>query len=315
VAAEIIRSPDSCFVGLPEFDFRPHYVQLEDARYGALRMHYLDEGQRDAPVALMLHGEPTWSFLYRKIIPRVVAAGFRAIAPDYIGFGRSDIFTSRARYTYQNHVGWMAQFVDRLDMKSATLVLQDWGGPIGLRLLVERPHRFNAVLVGNTVLPNCEPPPNGIEDWPGPLITPWAASTEGKTDFDIGSIIRQVFFRPPAPEVVAAYEAPYPDARYKAGILEFPSMIPVTADRPGIEENRRAWKFLERFDKPFLTAFSASDPGTTPWEPVFQRRVPGARGQPHIVIPECGHFIQEEGSEALSAALVGLMRRQDKRPE
>jgi haloalkane dehalogenase len=309
MAADIIRAPERSFAGLPEFSFAPRYVELEDARYGKMRMHYVDEGPRDAPVALMLHGEPTWCYLYRKIIPRVVAAGFRAVAPDYIGFGRSDIFTSRARYTYQNHVDWMAQFVDRLDLRRATLMLQDWGGPIGLRLLVERPQRFDAVAAGNTVLPNCEPPPNGIEDWPGPLVAPWAASTRDATDFDIGRIIRSVFVEPPPPDVVAAYEAPYPDASYKAGILEFPSMIPVSADRPGIAENREAWRFLEKFDKPFLTCFSETDPGTKPWERVFQRRIPGARGQPHIVIPHCGHFIQEEGSEALSAALTGLMRR------
>lgn len=311
----ILRTPDECFAGLPEYAFEPHYLEIEDARFGTLRMHYLDEGPKDAPIALMLHGEPTWCFLYRKIIPRVVAAGFRAIAPDYIGFGRSDKLSDRSSYTYQNHVDWMAQFVDEMDISGATLVLQDWGGPIGLRLLSERPNRFEAVLLGNTVLPNCEPPPLGIEDWPGPIVEPWAKSTAHATDFDVGYIIRSVFVGKPDPAVVAAYEAPYPTPAHKVGVLEFPSMIPLTADSPGIAENRRTWRFLEGFTKPFVTAFSETDPGTKPWERVFQERIPGAHGQPHIEILHCGHFIQEEGSEAFSAALIELLQRQPGKQE
>jgi haloalkane dehalogenase len=306
----VLRTPDERFVGLPEFPFAPHYLEIADARHGRLRMHYLDEGPRDAPVVLMLHGEPTWSFLYRKMIPLVTAAGYRAVAPDYPGFGRSDKLTERSAYTYQGYVDWMVQFVERLDLRRMTLLGQDWGGPIGLRLVSELPARFYAVLAANTVLPNCEPPPRGIADWPGPLVGPWAASTREATDFPVSAIIASVFVGKPDPAVLAAYEAPFPDARYKAAVLEFPSLIPVTADRPGIVENRRAWEFYEHFDKPFLTAFSETDPGTKPWEKVFQTRIPGARNQPHVEIRNCGHFVQEEQSGALTEALLGLLRRQ-----
>jgi haloalkane dehalogenase len=307
---KVLRTPESRFVGLPGFSFEPNYLELADRRLGAMRMHYLDEGPSEAPVVLMLHGEPTWSYLYRKIIPRVTARGFRAVAPDYLGFGRSDKPVDRASYTYQNHVDWMLEFLDRLALSRCTLVLQDWGGPIGLRLLAERPQCFDAVLLGNTVLPNCELPPRGIEDWPGPIVGPWAQSTANATDFDVGLVIRSVCVGALDPAVVAAYEAPFPDARYKAGVLEFPSLIPLREDSPGIAENRRTWQFLEGFTRPVVTAFSVTDPGTKAWERVFRERIPGARGQPHIEIENSGHFIQEEGSEALSSALLDLLERQ-----
>jgi len=307
---KVLRTPDTRFVGLPGFPFEPHYFGLADHRLGGLRMHYVDEGPRDAPVVLMLHGEPTWSYLYRKIIPHVTAAGYRAVAPDYIGFGRSDKPMERASYTYQNHVDWMLQLVDQLSLRHCTLLLQDWGGPIGLRLLAERPQCFDAVLLGNTLLPNCEPPPRGIDDWPGPIVGPWAQSTREAHDFDAGLVVRSVCVGTLDPAVVAAYDAPFPDASYKAGVLEFPSLIPLHEDSPGIAENRRTWQFLERFTRPVVTAFSDADPSTKAWERVFRERIPGARGQPHIEIASAGHFIQEEGSEDLSSALLDLLARQ-----
>jgi haloalkane dehalogenase len=305
-----LRTPDARFAGLPDFPFAPRYVELADSRFGALRMHYLDEGPANAPVVLMLHGEPTWSYLYRRIIPRVTASGYRAVAPDYIGFGRSDKLVDRASYTHQNHVDWMVQFVDCLGVRRCTLLLQDWGGPIGLRLLAERPQCFDAVLLANTLLPNCEPPPRGIEDWPGPLVGPWAQSTAHASDFDVGLVMRSVCVRPLDPAVVAAYEAPFPDASYKAGVLEFPSLIPVREDSPGIAENRRTWQFLGSFTRPVVTAFSDSDPSTKPWERVFRERIPGARGQPHVEIRNAGHFVQEDASDALSQVLLALLHRQ-----
>jgi haloalkane dehalogenase len=305
----VLRTPDSRFVALPGYPFEPHYLELADARFDRLRMHYIDEGPRGAPVVLMLHGEPTWSYLYRKIVPPVTVRRFRCVAPDYIGFGRSDKPMDRASYTYQVHVDWMLQFIDRLALRGCTLVLQDWGGPIGLRLLAERPHCFDAVLLTNTLLPNCEPPPRGIDDWPGPIVGPWARSTANATDFDVGLVIRSVCVGALEPAVVAAYEAPFPDARYKAGVLEFPSLIPLREDSPGIAENRRTWAFLERFTRPVVTAFSTDDPSTKAWESVFRERIPGARGQPHVEIANAGHFVQEDGSEALSCALLELLDR------
>jgi haloalkane dehalogenase len=185
---KVLRTPESRFVGLPGFPFEPHYLELADRRLGALRMHYVDEGPHDTPVVLMLHGEPTWSYLYRKIIPRVTAAGFRAVAPDYIGFGRSDKPVERASYTYQNHVEWMLEFLDRLALSRCTLVLQDWGGPIGLRLLAERPHCFDAVMLGNTVLPNCSRRRGAPRTGSGPMSVPGAEHRAHATDFDVASL-------------------------------------------------------------------------------------------------------------------------------
>jgi haloalkane dehalogenase len=308
--SNVLRTPEAHFVSLPGFPFEPHYLELADRRLGSLRMHYVDEGTREVPVVLMLHGEPTWSYLYRKIIPRLTAGGFRAVAPDYIGFGRSDKPVDRASYTYQNHVDWMLGFLDQLGLRRCTLLLQDWGGPIGLRLLAERPQCFDAVMLANTLLPNCDPPPRGIEDWPGPIVGPWAESTKDARDFDVGLVVRSVCVGTLDPAVVAAYDAPFPDASYKAGVLEFPSLIPLQADSPGIAENRRTWRFLEEFTRPVVTAFSTGDPSTKAWERVFRERIPGARGQPHIEIPNAGHFVQEDGSEALSSALLALLERQ-----
>ena len=304
----VLRTPEERFADLPQFPFQPHYLTIEDARHGKLRMHYLDEGPQSAPVVLMLHGEPTWSFLYRKIIPDVVAAGYRAIAPDYIGFGRSDKLTDRYAYTYQGYVDWLIQFIERLQLRHITLFGQDWGGPIGLRLVHARPAHFDAIIASNTVLPNCEAPPRGIADWPGPIIEPWAASTRDATDFPVSGIIAGVFAKPPDPRVLEAYEAPYPDAAYKAGVIQFPALIPVKSHMTGVAENRRTWEFLEQFEKPFVTAFS-DDPGTRPWEAVFHARIPGARDQPHVEIPDSGHFVQEEQSGAVVAVILELMRR------
>jgi haloalkane dehalogenase len=272
-------------------------------------MHYLDEGPRDAPVALLLHGEPTWCFLYRHMIGPIVAAGFRAIAPDWIGFGRSDKLPDPGQYTCDAHVATLRQLVTRLNLRRITLVCQDWGGPIGLRVLSEMPDRFAAVLATNTLLPTGEPPPKGIAGWPGEIIENWAAYAHTITDLAVDDIVNGVCVTPLADDVRRGYRAPFPDASYKAGPIAFPRIIPIRADIPGYEPNQRAWQVLERFDRPFLTAFSDQDPSTKPWERVFQERVPGARGQPHTVIAGGGHFVQEEQGAALAAVLVALMKR------
>jgi haloalkane dehalogenase len=301
---EVLRTPESRFEGLPNFPYTPHYLDVPDARFGRLRMAYIDEGPRTAPPVLMLHGMPTWSFLYRKLIAPIAAVGFRAIAPDYIGFGRSDKPVDRAHYTYARHVAWTRACIEALGLDEITLVAQDWGGPIGLRVLSELPARFAAVVAANTLLPTFEPPPLGIADWPGEAIRAWSESTRALADMSVSG---HVFGA--APEVAYAYDAPFPDAGYKAGVLEFPALIPIRPDMPGIEENRRAWVQLERFDRPFLTAFSDGDPFTKPWEAVFRRRVPGARGEPHTEISGTGHFLQEERGEALAQTVVHFLRR------
>lgn len=306
----VLRTPEERFEALPGFGFEAHYLPIANPRGSvALRIHYLDEGRRDAPVALMLHGEPTWSFLYRGMIPPVVAAGFRAVAPDWIGFGRSDKLARPEDYSYQAHVESLCELITVLDLRGITLVCQDWGGPIGLRVLSEMPERFAAVLATNTLLPTCEPPPRGVADWPGRIIEEWVALATAATDLPVGEIIAGVSVRRPAAEVLRGYAAPFPDATYEAGVLAFPRLIPIREDMAGVAENRRAWAVLERFAKPFVTAFSDRDPSTKAWERVFRERIPGARGQPHVEIRDAGHFVQEEQPAALADALLGLMRR------
>lgn len=304
----VLRTPDDRFDDLPDYPFAPHYVDIDDAQCGTLRMHYVDEGPRTAPVVLMLHGEPTWSFLYRRMIPPVAAAGFRVVAPDHIGFGRSDKPTQRSAYSFQRYIDWLAQFIEKLDLTRITLVCQDWGGPIGLRALCDLPRRFDAVLATNTLLPNCEPPPRGVADWPGRQIADWVATCRDSSDLPISEIVAGTCVTRPAAAILRGYDAPFPDATYKAAALQITCCIPIAADRPGIAENRAAWQQLEKFAGPFLTAFSDRDPSTKAWECVFRERVPGARNQPHCEIANAGHFVQEEKGEELAAVLVGLLR-------
>lgn len=303
----VLRTAEARFAALSDFPYAPHYLTVQDARHGALRMALIDEGPRDAPVALLLHGEPTWSYLYRKVIPPLTAAGLRAVAPDFIGFGRSDKLSRRADYTYEGFVSALQQLLRQLNLRRITLVCQDWGGPIGLSALAAQPERFSAVLAANTLLPNCEPPPRGIADWPGAIIANWVAMAAAADDLPVSGIIAAVCRHKIAPEVLAAYDAPFPDAAHKAGVLAFPGLIPLTADTPGIAQNRQVWSVLERFERPFVTAFSDADPTTAPWAEVFQRRIPGAAGRAHPLIRDAGHFLQEEQGEALAEVLLGLM--------
>jgi len=306
---DVLRTPDACFANLPDYPFAPHYAEIPDARFGSLRMHFVDEGPRDAPIALMLHGEPTWSFLYRKMIPLVAAAGYRAIAPDMIGFGRSDKPGARADYNYQGFVDQLKAFILGQDLRRMTLVCQDWGGPIGLRVLSELTDRFDAVLATNTLIPNFEPPPRGVAGWPGKQIEDWAALCRTSDDLPISEIVSGVGVDRLPDGVRAAYDAPFPDASYKAGTLQITCCIPIEETMPGIAENRKAWDVIEKFDRPFLTAFSDRDPSTKGWEAIFRDRVPGAKGQPHVEIENAGHFVQEERGEALGEVLLGLMDR------
>lgn len=305
----VLRTPDACFSNLPDYPFEPNYCVLDDPLCGPLRMHYVDEGPRDAPVVLMLHGEPTWSFLYRKMIPPVAAAGFRVIAPDHIGFGRSDKPTQRSAYSYRRYVDWLRQFIEQLDLRRITLVCQDWGGPIGLRVLSELSERFDGVLATNTLLPNCEPPPRGVADWPGRQIADWVHTCRTASDLPISEIVAGTCVTRPTAAVLRGYDAPFPDASHKAAALQITCLIPVTADMAGVEENRRAWNVLETFERPFVTAFSDKDPSTKAWERIFHERVPGAQAQAHCEIAGAGHFVQEEKGEELAAVLIGMLRK------
>ncbi|MFO7551517.1 MAG: haloalkane dehalogenase [Haliea sp.] len=300
----VLRTPDHHFAGLPDFPWEPRYLQLADDRLGPLRMHYLDEGPRQGPLVLLLHGEPSWCFLYRHMIRELSARGLRCIAPDLIGFGRSDKPVQREYYSYAGHVAQMAALVTALDLRDIILVCQDWGGPIGLSVLAQMPERFQAVVAANTLLPNCEAAPRGVEPWPGAIVEQWVAATRVATDLPIADVVAGVCVAPLSAAVRAAYDAPFPTPAYKAAALEFPSLIPIREDMPGVAGNRRTWQLLEQWQKPFVTAFSDSDPATAAWAGVFRRRIPGARGRNHPVIRDAGHFLQEEQGPALAAVVA-----------
>jgi len=300
---EILRTPDERFVDLPEFPFAPHYVEIDDGDGGRLRVHYLDEGPADGPPVLLMHGEPSWCFLYRKMIPVLTAAGNRAIAPDLVGFGRSDKPASRTEYTYQRHVDWMRRAViERLDLHDATLVGQDWGGLIGLRLVTEHPDRFSRVVAANTMLPT------GDHN-PGEAFLAWQRYSQETPNFHVGGIIKGGTTSEMTPEVIAAYDAPFPDESYKEGARQFPLLVPTRPDDPAAGPNRAAWDVLRAWKKPFLTAFSDSDAITRGGERVFQSIVPGAAGRDHPTIAGGGHFLQEDAGPQLAHVVAEFISR------
>jgi haloalkane dehalogenase len=293
----ILRTPDSRFHGLPGWAYDPHYVEVD-----GLRVHYVDEGPRGAAPVLLLHGEPTWSFLYRKMFPVLVAAGHRVVAPDLVGFGRSDKPDARTDYTYQRHVDWMTGVITALDLQDTTLFCQDWGGLIGLRLVAENHARFSRVVVSNTGLPT------GDEQVPEAFAS-WQAYSQSVPEFPVGRIVERGCTRGMPDDVRAAYDAPFPDETYKAGARQFPMLVPTRPDDPASDANRRAWLALERFEKPFLTAFGDSDPITRGADRVFQKRVPGASGQPHVRLLRAGHFVQEDVGEEAAGVVADFITR------
>lgn len=299
-----LRTPDDRFTGLPGYPFAPHYVDVDagDGSGDRLRVHHLDEGPPGGEVVLLLHGEPSWSYLYRHMVPVLVGAGLRAVAPDLVGFGRSDKPADRADYTYQRHVDWLREVVvDQLDLTGVTLVAQDWGGLLGLRLVAEHPDRFARVVAANTFLPT------GDRD-PGPAFSAWQRFSQETPRFHVGGVVRGGCRTELAPEVVAAYDAPFPDDSYTAGARQFPVLVPTRPDDPAAEPNRRAWEALARFDRPFLTAFSDGDPITAGADRALRARVPGAAGQPHTTIVGAGHFLQEDRGPELAAVVVDFVR-------
>jgi haloalkane dehalogenase len=294
---EILRTPDERFASLPGYDFAPHYVELD-----GLRMHYLDEGARDAPVVLCLHGEPSWSYLYRTMVPGLVAAGLRVVAPDLIGFGRSDKPASQDDYTYARHVAWVVGFLDALALQDLTLFCQDWGGLIGLRIVGEHEARFARVVASNTFLPTGDRRP------PDAFFA-WQQFSQSVPELPVGAIVARACARPVAPTVIAAYDAPFPDERYKAGARRFPMLVPSTPDDPASAANRAAWERLRRFERPFLTAFSDSDPITRGGDAILQKQIPGAAGQPHVTIARAGHFLQEDAGPELAEVVAAFVAR------
>lgn len=292
----VLRTPDDRFHDLPGFPYAPHYVTVGD-----VRMHYVDEGRGE--VILCLHGEPTWSFLYRKMIPRL-ADGWRVVAPDFIGFGRSDKYAERAKYTFQMHVDMLQGFLAALDLREITLVCQDWGGLIGLRVAVEQPERFARLVIMNTGLPTGdEKPSEGFLRW-----REFAAS---QVDLPVGFIMRRTLVGGDEIDVrvIAAYEAPFPDATYKAGAMQFPLLVPITPDDPGSEGMRRTRQALARWQKPALVMFADGDPITRGGDHYFRRLIPSAAQEPEIVIAGASHFLQEDAGEVLAGHIAEFMQR------
>jgi len=303
---DVRRTPDSRFDALPGYPWPPNYVDVSagDGSVTTLRMHYVDDGPADAAeTVLLLHGEPSWSYLYRTMIPPIVASGHRCVAPDLIGFGRSDKPAEREDYTYQRHLDWLREAVlDRLGLDGLTLVCQDWGGLLGLRLVAEHPERFRRVVAANTFLPT------GDVD-PGEAFRRWQQFSQDVPELPIARILQGATVSTLSDEVLAAYEAPFPDESYKAGARQFPMLVPSRPDDPASESNRLAWESLERFDKPFLCAFGDSDPVTAGGDRVLRQRIPGATGQPHVTLAGAGHFLQEDVGPQLAAAVVDLIAR------
>ena len=291
---QVLRTPDERFVNLPDWHFEPRYTDVHQDGT-VLRVAHIDEGPRDAKnIVLCMHGEPSWSYLYRKMIPKFVADGHRVIAPDLVGFGRSDKPAGTGDYTYERHVAWMSEWLLANDLRHLTLVCQDWGGLIGLRLLTAHPERFDRLVVANTFLPVGDRTPSDA-------FMAWRKYSQETPQFNVGRIVEGGCARKPlAPEVVAAYDAPYPDDTYKAGARVFPTLVPISLDDPSSAANSAAWKVLEQFDKPVLTAFSDKDPVTKGGERGFQQRVPGTNGQAHTTIVDAGHFLQEDAGEELA---------------
>jgi haloalkane dehalogenase len=290
-----LRTPESRFDNLPGYDFAPHYVDID-----GLRMHYIDEGPADADPILLLHGEPSWSYLYRKMIPPLVAAGHRVIAPDLIGFGKSDKPVSIDTFSYAGHVEWMRQFIESLDLRDITLFGQDWGALIGLRIAAENDHRIARIVIGNGTLPT------GDEHTPQAFLE-WRDYATTNPKFNIGGILQRACVSELSDDVVAAYDAPFPDETYKAGARAFPNLVPITPDDPASEANRRAWAILMNWSKPFLTTFSDKDPIFSDGERVFKKLIPGAAGQPHVIIKDAGHFLQEDKGEELAEVLLRFL--------
>ena len=326
---ETIRTPDARFENLPGYSFAPHYTEVSDGEGGRLRIHCVDEGPRDASPILLIHGQPSWSFLYRKMVPILVDAGHRVVAPDLVGFGRTDKPTERSDYTYARHVRWMSDWLEALDLKGITLFCQDWGGLIGLRLVAAFPDRFARVVAANTGLPDGSA---GIPEAAGPamkklyeglpVVSPeelrekfaakdgppgflyWRKFCAETEELPVGRIVTGFAGDGVPDAITAAYDAPFPDESYRAGAHQFPSLVPIFPDDPELPANRKAWEVLERFEKPFLTAFSDNDPVTAGMYKPLRERIPGAKEVNHVTIENAGHFLQEDQGEACAAAIL-----------
>ncbi len=334
---KVLRTPDERFVNLPDFDFEPHYtvVPRGDGEGEGIRIHHIEAGPPDGPLVLLMHGQPTWSYLYRRMIPVFVERGVRVMAPDLVGFGRSDKPTERDDYTYQRQVDWLSAWLRSNGVMHTTLVGQDWGGLIGLRMAALDPARFDRIVAANTGLPL----PVGVPPETAEAIRKFRAEAPTPTMAEMreaisggGSVDRALRFAywqkwtwetedMPAGmmvagavdgvrltrEEIAAYDAPFPDPSYKAGIRAMPSRVPNLPDDPAVPAQQEAWRVFSEWTKPFLCAFSDNDPVTRGGNRVFEERIPGAQGQPHVTIEGGGHFLQEGRGAELANIVVDFI--------
>ncbi len=333
---KILRTPDSRFENLPGYPFAPHYTDVPDGDGGKLRIHHVDEGPRDGEIVLCMHGQPSWSYLYRHMIPVLNEAGLRVLAPDLVGYGRSDKPAAREDYSFQRQVDWLTAWLTQNDVRGATFLGQDWGGLIGLRMVAENPDRFDRIVVANTGLPTPGPISqdrvDAVRDFrankPTPTLPEMTAAISGEgsrhpemafahwqkwtwetEDIPVGLFIAgTIDGRTLSPEETAAYDAPFPDASFKMGPRAMPSQVPTLPDDPSIPANRRAWKSLANWKKPLLCAFSDNDAVTAGGDERFRKEVPGASGQAHVTIKGGGHFLQEGRGEELARAVASFIQ-------
>jgi haloalkane dehalogenase len=313
----VLRTPDERFADLPGYPFEPSYRDVETAGLPPLRMHYVDAGPADGPVVVLLHGQPTWSYLYREIIAVLAEAGLRVIAPDNIGFGRSDKPAEPTDYTFARHIDWVHSLIAGLNLRDITLVVQDWGGPIGLSALAREPDRYSRVVATNTILHTCESALAGKLTWahhgaePGRMVLQetlldYVSFYQRSPDIT-PSVFLDAVAGPLSPAVLAGYDAPFPDRTYKAGLRQLTALIPLTRNDPGARIGAETMAALTQWEKPFLTAYSDGDPATRGWDAVFAERVPGARLQNHTTISAAGHFVQEQQGGRLAEIIVDFV--------
>ncbi len=302
----VFRTPDARFENLADYDYEPNYMEI-----GGLRVHYIDAGPKDGAPVLLLHGEPSWSYLYRKMSPVITKAGYRAIAPDLIGFGRSDKPAKREDYSYALQVDTIEELVTRLDLNGITMFCQDWGGLVGLRVASQNENRFARIIAANTALPAgsgpdglligtqwLEPDPDAKLDMSAGFMG-WLQYSQSTADLPVGAVLQDGTLTDLSPEVIAAYDAPFPDVRYKAGAWVMPALVMSQQTT-----NQKAWAVFEKWEKPFLTAFSDQDPVTGGGAAAFQNRIPGAKGLEHVITKDASHFLQEDKGEELGALIV-----------
>jgi len=294
---KLLRTPDERFQDLPEFPFKPHYLEVDE-----ISIHYIDEGPTDGMIVLLLHGEPTWCFLYRHMISLLMKAGHRVIAPDLVGFGRSDKPAEQSSHTYHKHVAWMTRWLKKLDLQNITLFCQDWGSLIGLRVAIDNQECFSRIVLSNGGLPTGE-------QRMSKAFLEWQEFSKTAKKFDIKRIIQSATIKKLSKDVLKAYDAPFPDDTYKAGPRIMPSLVPTTINDPEYEINKQAIEKFKKWEKPFLTAFSDKDPITRGTEKFWQTNIPGAKNQKHVIVRDGGHFIQEDKGPELVEIILEFIKK------